>query len=465
MDKYKKLMSNTVIFAIGTFSSKLLVFVLMRLYTWAMTTEEFGMADLIIQTGDLLLPLASIGIANSIIRFGLDKNSKKSDVFSTGLISILGGFTVLFCFWPLLDKISIITGKMPLIYAFLLMSCLRTLCSQFVRSRGLVKLFAFDGILATITTIIFNIVFLVTFKWGVTGYVMSIVLSDFLSIIFLFMVADLKKYIKFRGISKHTAKNMIKYAVPMIPTSVCWWVTNVSDRYLVSFMIGASANGLYAAAAKLPTAITLVSNIFMDAWQMSAITEEEDREKFFSKVFKVYCAIVFVGGSAMILLSKTLISLLAVSSYYEAWKYIPFLVLATVFNCFGMYMGSVYVVEKKSTLSLVTTLTGAIVNIGLNILLIPLWGVNGAAFSTFISYFIIFIFRTVTSRKYIKIKLNVFKLTINGIILSVQSVVMISEMPYWLQIEIVLFVIMTLINFKDVLEAIVKLFVSKRIKK
>src|SRR5699024_3318560 len=101
-----RLLSNTVIFAIGTFSSKLLVFLLMPLYTWALNPTELGTADLIIQTGNLLLPLVSLGIINAIIRFGLDKSINKSDVFSTGLITIIGGFLVLALFAPLIAKIS-----------------------------------------------------------------------------------------------------------------------------------------------------------------------------------------------------------------------------------------------------------------------------------------------------------------------------------------------------------------------
>ena len=89
MDKYKKLISNTVIFAIGTFSSKILVFLLMPYYTRVLTTEELGTGDLVAQAANLLIPLVSLGIVNGIIRFGLDRSAKKSDVLSTGLIVIL----------------------------------------------------------------------------------------------------------------------------------------------------------------------------------------------------------------------------------------------------------------------------------------------------------------------------------------------------------------------------------------
>ena len=95
MNRYKKLLSNTVLFAIGTFSSKALVFLLMPLYTAVLSTEEYGTVDLIMQAGNLLLPLVSVGIINAIVRFGLDSSVRKSDVFTVGLMTVFCGFLVL----------------------------------------------------------------------------------------------------------------------------------------------------------------------------------------------------------------------------------------------------------------------------------------------------------------------------------------------------------------------------------
>ena len=102
MDKYKKLVSNTVIFAIGTFSSKLLVFLLMPLYTRVLTESDYGVVDLLMQTGNLLLPLVSLGINNAIIRFGLDKSSDSREVFTGGLATLASGYAVFLVAYPLL---------------------------------------------------------------------------------------------------------------------------------------------------------------------------------------------------------------------------------------------------------------------------------------------------------------------------------------------------------------------------
>lgn len=463
MNKYKKLISNTIIFGIGTFGSKFLVFLLMPLYTSVLEKSEYGVVDLIIQTSNLLIPIVSLGIANAVIRFGLDKSVKKSDVFSIGLVTILGGFGVFLILVPVLSKIKYISGNTFLIYLFVLMSCLRTLCSQFVRAKEYVKLYALDGVLSTITIILFNVMFLVVIKLGVTGYILAIVASDFLSTVFLFFSANLKRYVKLKTFNRDLAKSMIKYSIPLIPATIFWWITNVSNRFIVAYVLGSEANGLFAVSYKIPTLVVLVSNIFMDAWQMSAVSEEDEasRSRFFSKVFNSYQSILFLCASGIILFSKLVTKILVTDAYYLSWKYIPFLSMATTFSCLVTFLGSVYMVEKKSMLTLSTTVVGAVVNVVLTFILIHKYGVNGAAFATFISYLTVFLLRSVNIKNFITIKWNAPKFILNIIIVLCQSFIMIYEVKYWLIYEIIFVSVMMVINFAPIWKNF-KMLLSKR---
>ena len=463
MNKYRKLISNTIIFGIGTFGSKVLVFLLMPLYTRVLSSSDYGVVDLIIQTSNLLIPIVSLGIANAVIRFGLDKSVKKSDVFSIGLVTIFCGFVIFLMLIPVLSKITYISGHTVLIYIFVLMSCLRTLCSQFVRAKEYVKLYAFDGVISTITIIIFNVLFLVIFKLGITGYVMAIVMSDLLSTLFLFWAAKLHRYVRIKNINKEVAISMVKYSIPLIPATIFWWITNVSNRFIVAYVLGSEANGIYAVSYKIPTIIVLISNIFMDAWQMSAVTEEDklSREKFFSKVFKVYQSILFLSASGIILFSKVVTKVLVSDEFYLSWKYIPFLVMATTFSCLVTFLGSVYMVEKKSILTLSTTIVGAVVNVVLTFILINKYDVNGAAFATFISYFIVFILRAVNTKQFIKIDWNAPKLVLNLFIVMCQAFIMVNEVKYWVIYEILLVSLMMILNFGLIWSNVKKLIFKK----
>ncbi len=433
MDKYKRLVSNTAIFAIGTFSSKLLTFFLTRLYTAVLEQSQYGVTDLIQQSGNLLLPLVTLGITNAVVRFGLDKGVRKSDVFTTGLLSICVGFIVLLAAAPLLNGIDLLSGNIGLLCLFVLMSSLRSLCAQFVRAQNRVKLFAVDGILSTLTTIVFNVLFLVVLKWGVFGYIFSIVCSDALSVVFLFITARLHRYINFRTLDRSVSKSMLKYAVPMIPNSILWWITNVSDRYIVAAVWGEGYNGLYAAAYKIPSFIMLASGIFIDAWQISAVTEEEDRDTFYTRVMSAYSMLLFAMASVVIAFTMVVPHVLFDPKYYEAWRYIPLLVIAMVFTCMVNFLGSIYMVEKKSVRSLVTAAISAVLNIVLNLLWIPTYGVNGAAAATLVCYLVVFVIRLLDTRRYIRIRWNFGRLIGCTVLLLAQTVLLLFEVPMmWL---------------------------------
>ncbi len=462
MDKYKRLLSNTVIFAIGTFSSKLLTFFLTRLYTAVLDKSQYGVTDLIQQSGNLLLPLITLGITSAVVRFGLDKGVRKSDVFTTGLLAIAGGVVVLLAITPLLSMVKLLSGYVWLLCLFVLMSSLRSLCAQFVRADNRVRLFAIDGILSTITTIVFNVLFLVVFRWGVFGYIFSIVCSDALSVVFLFGMARLEKFIRFRSLDFSVSRAMLKYAIPLIPNTVLWWITNVSDRYIVAAIWGEDYNGLYAAAYKIPSLIMLVSGIFMDAWQISAVTEEKGRDKFYTKVMSMYSMLLFLMASVIIVFTRVIPHVLFDPKYYEAWRYIPLLVIAMVFTCMVNFLGSIYMVEKKSVRSLVTAAVSAVINVLLNLWWIPLYGVNGAAAATLACYLVVFAIRLIDTRQYIRIRWNWFRLVCCPVVLLIQTMLLLYEVPLWWLWELLLCGIVSLLCGKGLIESAKRLLYRNR---
>lgn len=456
LNKYKNLVKNTFIFAIGTFSSKILVFVLMPIYTRTLTTEQYGVVDLVVQTANLLFPLVTLGMTNSIIRFGVDRNYRKNDVFTVGLLSMLLGFVVFLCFSPLLGMIEGVGDHIWLLIVYVFTSCLKSLSSNFVRSKGCTKLYAFDGFLSTLVNCVLTILFLLGFHWQITGYLLAIILADVLSILFLFFAGDLLRHIRFRGMSLPTAVAMLKYALPLIPTNVFWWIVATSDRYIIAFMISESANGLYAASYKVPTILMLVSSIFMDAWQVSAIKEhqQKDRAQFFSQIFNAFQSVMFLSCAWLIPFSKVFTIILVSKEYYDSWQFIPFLILANAFCCMVNFIGSVYMVEKRSVATLVTTIIGAVANIGMNFAFIPLFaspehpeaGAQGAAIATFLSYFLVFVIRAIHTRQFIRIRFNILKFGLNTMLITVQSILMITEVPLWILYQILITAALTLLN-------------------
>lgn len=449
MDKYKRLMSNTFIFALAAFGSKLLVFLMMPFYTRVMSTGDYGIADVLVQTCNLLIPFATIGINNAIIRFGLEKDISRRGVFTIGFITIITGFVIMILFDPLISKVSVLQGYTHYLYLFVLASALHGLCSQFARAIGYVKFYAVDGVFSTLLTIVLNILFLAVFNFGVRGYIWSTIIADFTCAVLVFWFTRLRRFLSLKSITATLYKKMLAYCTPLIPNTVCNLIVSISDRYLITYMIGNWANGIYAVSNKIPTILMIVANIFAEAWQISAVTEKEGRVHFFSRVCSVYQAIAFTTAALLIATAQLSTVILAAPEYYEAWRYIPILVCATTFSCIASFLSSIYMVEKKSIYTLFTTMLAAVINIVLNIWWIPVFGVYGASVATLISYFVMFAVRAVHTRKYVKIKWNIKKLFINITVLIIQLIVMISMCPFYLIISGVCALIVVFINLGE----------------
>lgn len=461
MNKYRRLLNNTIVFAIGTFASKLLVLLLTPLYASILSPEQYSIADLVMQTSNLLLPIFTVSIANAVMRFGMDKEEDKAGVFTTGFTTIAVGFAALLICSPALLLLSGgVNDYIHIILVYVLASGLHSLCLQFIRSQGHVKLFAFDGILNTVLTIVFNILFLILFKMHITGYLISTVLADACCTLFLFARCKLYRVLKRRSFNKVLARNMLRYSIPLIPTTILWWVTNVFDRYMVKYILGDFANGLYIMAYKIPTILVLVSMVFADAWQMSAVSEDKrTRCQFFGNVFYSFQSIVFIGASGLIMLSQTAMHLLTYTNpaYFEGWRYMPILIVATAFNCIATFQSTVYIVEKKSVNSMWTSMVGALLNIVLNAILIPTVGVNGASLATFASYFTVFLLRYFNTRRFIPFNTHMPRVCINTGILALQCAVMLGQINNWFIIEILLVLAMMAYNFKPLIISIKRL--------
>ncbi|MBR3961031.1 MAG: oligosaccharide flippase family protein [Clostridia bacterium] len=460
MNRYKALAKNTAIFAVGTFGSKILSFIMVFFYSRAMQTAEFGTLDIIINSGSLMLPICMLGIQNAIIRFGLDNEYKKDEVFSVGFVSVGLGLALLALASPLIMQLAELKQYIFYLYAYVLMSSLRHICSYFVRAIGRPKLYAADGIFSTFMTCALTIIFLIPLKMGIRGYLLAIILADFSSVLFLSLKARLYKYVNFGGFNVSLAKKMLAFSLPLIPTSLLWWVVNVSDRYFVQYMVSASANGLYSVAYKVPTILTLISVIFLDAWQISAVEENssDTRNRFYSNIFTSFQGAIFILSSGMILFAKFITYILLDSSYYPSWKFIPFLLLATVYSCFVQFLGNIYLAEKRSVATLIKTLIGAISNLILNFLLIPIWGPNGAAIATCISYFVVYAVRAVDIKlRNRDIKFASPLVLLNSVITLAQVILMILEPPYWIAYQIAFLLLLCAVNFKSMTEIVKKL--------
>ena len=454
MNPYKKLMKNSGIFAIGTLGSKLISILLVPFYTYVLSTQQYGTIDMITTSISLILPVITLSIFDATLRFTVKSGYDKVDILTSSIFILILGNSVLVLFYPVLIKISLLRNYIHLFYITIFAQSINSVLAQFCRGIGRVKEFSFNGVMNTFFNLSLNIVFLGFCKLGIEGYLFSIIISYIICNIYLVISTNIWKYICFENYNSKLLREMLTYSIPLIPNALLWWIMNASDRYIITLVLGVAANGIYAVAYKIPTVLNLVYSIFSQAWQLSAIEEGDSIEKnsFYTNVFSIFSFVMLCTSSFILIFIKFIVKFALSDNFMSSWKYVPFLLLAVVFTSFSSFLGSNYIAMKNTKGIFKTSMAGALVNIILNLILIPKIGLNGAAISTMISFLIVWIIRMYETREFVKIDIDNKRLMQTIGVIFAQVLVLYIDMSITMEVflEITLFSIMLIINNKTI---------------
>lgn len=407
MKRAKYLAKNTLLFALNVVGTKLITFLLVPLYTGAFSSDEYGTVDLINTIALILVPMITLNIGEAIMRFGLDENSNKTDISSVGILFALLSFGIGIGIFPILRIFPNINVNPMLVYSFCISQGLYVTFSYNLRGQEKLVQYAIGNILCTFLMAILNIIFLVAFKCGINGYFYAYIISYIVSTLYCIFSGNVLNVIKFFHINWDLIKRMVKYSIVLVPNSFMWWIMNSSDHIMVTIMIGASANGIYAISYRIPSITAAFSQVFNQAWSYSAISEDKssDRTEFYNNMFDKFIRFQFLMTIFLLCIIKPFLKIYVAQEYYEAWKYTPYLLIGYFFSSIGTFLSTSYTVNKDSKGFLISGTMGAIINIILNWLFIPVIGIHGAAFATCISYIVVLIYRYHDIKKYIIINL------------------------------------------------------------
>lgn len=405
-DRGKYLLKNTAIFTLGNMGTKLINFFMVPLYTYVLSTQEYGMIDLISTIGMVAAPILMMNINDGVMRFSMDKNADYNKIMSTGLCAFLFAILSGGIIFPLSKNFSELEDYGIYIYMYMIAYAANLLFLGYLRGKEKLLHFSVGNILNTFLIAILNIIFLVGFQWGIHGYFLAYTVANLATCVYAFVVGNVVAVIRGFNIDWKITKSITKYSVVLIPNSFMWWIINSSDRIMVSSMLGSAANGIYAVAYKIPSLLSTILSIFNTAWSYSAIkeNESEDRDKYNNSIYDGLVMLTVIVGSGMMLVMKPFLKIYVEPSYFEAWKYTPFLVIGFVFLAISTFLGTYYTVYKDSKGFLYSSTFAAVINLILNFIFIPQLGVYGAALATCISYIAVFIYRAKDTKKYIYIK-------------------------------------------------------------
>lgn len=463
----RELAVNTGLFAISSFGSKIISFLLLPLYTAVLSTGDYGTVDLMNSTVSLLVPLLTLNVQDAVLRFGLGRDAEPEEILSVGLRLVVGGSCVLLAAVAMLLGV----GLLPVggIYcAFLIamfaLTALSNVLTMYVKSQEHIRSLVVSGIGNTLVMSVAAVVLLVVVKAGVVGYMASMILGSLFSVVYLLVVGKAWRGVLVK-VRPGLMGSMVALSAPLVANSLAWWVNDVSDRYVVTFICGAAANGIYAVAYKIPTILSTLQTIFYNAWAISAVKEfdPEDGDGFLGRMYELYSGAMAVACSVIMLLDAPLAMLLYSSDFFEAWRYVPLLLIGVFLNGLALFEGCLFTAARNTKAVSWTTIVGACVGIALCIGLTFSIGPLGAAVATVIGYIVTWAVRTgIMVRKVVRLKVSWRNEAVTLAVLIMQALVAMQWGLQIAQVPLLLFILFLHRGQIDGMTALIKTKLKSR---
>lgn len=450
--RIKELLSNTLLFSIANMGSKIMVFLMVPLYTAVLTTNEYGIADVVQTTATMLIPILTAMIAEAVLRFCFLKEYSCDEVLSIGIRITIWGIllcallSLCFLIIPFFKEIGLYVLFIPVLFAS---NSMMNLFHKYCRGTDRVRISAIAGLLSTFVLIFFNLIFLLVFKNGVLGYLMAYALGDFSAIIYMVIKGKaLESYKTTRNIELR--KEMFKYSVPLVPNSLSWWAISSVNRYIMLAWLGVSAVGVYSATLRIPSILTVLCDIFAQAWLLSALKDygSDESKRFIRSMHNKYFVLLILLTACIILLSYPLAKILLSGDFSQYWWVTPYLFISVFYGALVGFLGSIFSSERKNTMQFVSTMIGAIVSILITVLFLNQYGVSVVAISTMVGYYVIWLIRRIAVNKYINVGYGTINSSLQGAILLAESVLVGLEVYLWAVLCVISLVV---INLKEIL--------------
>ncbi len=453
MNKYKKLLNDTLIFAIGGIGSKLILFLLVPLYTNYLSTEEYGISDLIFTISQFIIPFVGLVIHDAVIRFGLSKDEKQENVLLCSLVVWGVGSIVTILATPLIGLYAPIAKWKWHLCIYVIIDIFMIIELNYIKAKEQNKLYATISIVQTLAMALSNVLFIVIIPLGIDGYVFANIIGNLVSALGIFVFGKIFKDIRKAKFSRPLLKRMLIFSAPLVLNNVSWWAIHSANKIIVELVLGASVLGIYTVATKIPSLINVLISIFQQSWGISSVKEIESSNdsKFYSNIFNTFSFVAFSMSIGLILIIKPLMTVYVGESFVEAWKYIPILLASATFSAISSYFVSLYSALKKSVNNMITTLIGATANVVVSIIFVNYIGLWGAILGTFVAYFLLGTIRMIDATRFIKMKIELGRFVINSIILITQAVLVSLEIKIYLvsTIAILLFAVVNIKFLKN----------------
>jgi len=410
MSREGKLAKNTFVIAIGTFLPKFASLITLPILTGCLTKAEMGTYDLLTVLVSFLLPAATLQIQTAAFRFLIDVRHDRDKIKT--IVTNIVCFIVPTSFLALIILYIALYKQTAAIRVFICLYFLTDIVVNTARQvcRGINRTidYSISSILSAFGKLIFAVIFVYWLRAGLLGTVISLFAASLFSLFYLLFRTKLLQYIDLRYFNLPILKKMLKYSWPMVPNSMSMWVMRVSDRFVISIVLGVSVNAVYAVANKIPSILNLAQNTFTLAWQENAsiVSKDKDASEYYSSMFQTMFNLMAGFFGVLIAIAPLLFRILVRGDYSEAYNQIPILFMSVFFYSMATFLGGIYVAYMKSTSVGITTMVAAAINLIIDIATIHWIGLYAASGSTLISYIFLFIYRIIDVQKIVRIRIH-----------------------------------------------------------
>lgn len=394
MNRYRRLGKNVFLLGVGSGAAQVVSLVMLPIYARYLSQEEFGEVDLAMVTLSLLQPIAMLAIYEAVLRFGLARADRRREAMRIGMLVVVVGGSVLTAAILVLQWTGVVVIPKWFLALFWL-QMFQVLIGQCLRALRKMTLFAIAGIVLSVGVACLNLVFLVSLRLGVSGYLLSMLLANALSI-GMMVPACWRELVAPVHVSWETVRSMLRFSSPLVPNALVWWALNSASRYLLLLWGSAAAVGLYAIAGRVPSALAIVTTVFSRAWQQSSYEEYDapDRRLYFWRVYVIFCGALFIFVSMLMVALTLFYQQLVGAEFADSWVLVPILVGAGVFQGLASFLGTVEMSAMRSRRVFWTSLGGALSTVALSVALIPDLGGIGAALSTACGFAVMWVWRS-----------------------------------------------------------------------
>ncbi len=422
-------MKDIGIYAIGNIGSKLITFLMVPMYTYFVhDTSDFGYYDLCLTVCLLLIPFVTLQLRDGAFRFLLDCDS---DTQRKRIVTFVSRTMITTLALSLLvaGAMALFTNIQYLGYAvgLLIAMSLQEVYSQVFRGLGNNRAFVAVGILSALGIGLFSILFVAGLGWGIKGIFLANILARVLALVIVeSRVRLVTHHTNWKIKSSEVARDIIRYTLPLLPGSLCWWLTGSSDRLFISHFLGLDVNGVYAVAIRFTGIINTLAIIFYQAWQETAILQynSADRDSFFSKMFNSYIFLLAGILVGYVFMLKVNYNWLVASEYRESLNFIYPLGLSAVIFAVAAFFDMGYQCAKDTKRTLPAIVLAAIVNVALNFALIKHLGVYGVITTLLVTYLVLVTYRWFDMKRYFTLKFD--RRTLVPI-----AVILLSAVPFY----------------------------------